>query len=139
MLPKWLINLCNTIQLRLSISHSLNEAIGEKDEEDAEVDVASLTRLQVNLLFAYVSWHSFFNQIEPWAAMILRDIEARRRKAMEVCSALIFCTNCFFRLFSSILFICNRFMLYYYDWHHCSMFVCALRHILAGHGVPARD
>ena len=93
MLPKWLINSCNTIQLRLSISHSLNEAIGEKDEEDAEVDVESLTRLQVNLLFAYVSWHSFFNQIEPWAAMILRDIEARRRKAMEVCSALIFCTN----------------------------------------------
>jgi hypothetical protein len=35
------------IQLRLSISHSLNEAIGEKDEEDADVDVASLTRLQV--------------------------------------------------------------------------------------------
>jgi hypothetical protein len=27
----------------------LNEAIGEKDEEDAEVDVASLTRLQVQL------------------------------------------------------------------------------------------
>ena len=24
-------------------------------------------------------------QCEPWAAMILRDIEARRRKAMEVC------------------------------------------------------
>jgi hypothetical protein len=34
------------LQLRLSISHSLNEAIGEKDEEDADVDVASLTRLQ---------------------------------------------------------------------------------------------
>jgi hypothetical protein len=40
---------CNSVQLRLSISHSLNEAIGEKDEEDAEVDVASLTRLQVML------------------------------------------------------------------------------------------
>ena len=24
-------------------------------------------------------------QCEPWAAMILRDVEARRRKAMEVC------------------------------------------------------
>lgn len=58
----------NMSKLRLSISHSLNEAIGEKDEEDADVDVASLTRLQC----------------EPWAAMILRDVEARRRKAMEV-------------------------------------------------------
>ena len=26
--------------------------------------------------------------------MILRDVEARRRKAMEVCSALIYFTNC---------------------------------------------
>jgi hypothetical protein len=39
------------IQLRLSISHSLNEAIGEKDEEDADVDVASLTRLQVPRIY----------------------------------------------------------------------------------------
>jgi hypothetical protein len=45
--------LINCIQLRLSISHSLNEAIGEKDEEDADVDVASLTRLQVSLLHIF--------------------------------------------------------------------------------------
>jgi hypothetical protein len=31
----------------------LNEAIGEKDEEDADVDVASLTRLQVSLLHIF--------------------------------------------------------------------------------------
>jgi hypothetical protein len=45
--------LSDCVQLRLSISHSLNEAIGEKDEEDADVDVASLTRLQVRLLYKF--------------------------------------------------------------------------------------
>jgi hypothetical protein len=30
----------------------LNEAIGEKDEEDADIDVASLTRLQVKAVIA---------------------------------------------------------------------------------------
>ena len=49
--------LINCIQLRLSISHSLNEAIGEKDEEDADVDVASLTRLQVSLLHMFAFFH----------------------------------------------------------------------------------
>jgi hypothetical protein len=46
-------HLSDCVQLRLSISHSLNEAIGEKDEEDADVDVASLTRLQVRLLHKF--------------------------------------------------------------------------------------
>ncbi len=36
---------------------------------------------------------------EPWAAMILRDVEARRRKAMEVCFQ-----NCFLHTYFCILF-----------------------------------
>jgi hypothetical protein len=78
-------------QLRLSISHSLNEAIGEKDEEDADVDVASLTRLQVTPPFTGLCCGvHYVSQCEPWAAMILRDVEARRRKAMEVYSIATF-------------------------------------------------
>ena len=89
----------------------MNEAIGEKDEDDADVDVTSLTRLQVRQLFDHVSISENLKQCEPWAAMILRDVEARRRKAMEVCTALMFRTI--------ILDFCTAFHreIYGCDWH----------------------